>query len=146
MTALECVTALDNSAIAPDHLRNIQHLAKLPNPHQLVSVALPSSAECLRCQLRRSASAVDSAIAPDHLRNTQPLAILPNPPLVGECRSAIVSRHFYSVGIHLSAWCPTSSHEPSHIRHESRPSNITVSAVINCKKPKYTAVGHRRRP
>ena len=102
-------------------------------------------AECLRSQLRRSASAVDSAIAPDHLRNTQPLTILPAPPLVGECRSVIVICHFYSVGEHSSAWCPTSSHEPTQICQESRPSNTTVLAVADCKKPKYTAVGHRRR-
>ena len=68
---------------------------------------------------RRSASAVNSADAPDHLLNTQPLAILPNPPLVGECRSAIVICHFYSVGKHSSAWCSTSSHEPARICQES---------------------------
>ena len=145
----------------------------------------------LRC--RRSASAVNSAAAPYDLRNTQQLAILPTPRSVGECRSAIVICHFYSVGEHSSAWCPTSSHEPPHIRHESvretqllcslltakspntqrrdaarrrtfiractgkfsrtttytrhesHPRNTTVLFVIDCKQPKYTAAGRRRR-
>ena len=67
------------------------------------------------CHRQRSASAVNSAIAPYDSLNTQPLTKLPNPRSVGECRSAIVICHLYSVGEHLSGRVQASSHEPPHI-------------------------------